>query len=57
LEPVPCVDDVDGEGPAGWDLQDSAAGVGDESRGGAQKPVAQRFRFGPGEVAVEGEMA
>src|SRR6266508_3066327 len=34
--------------PAGWDLQDLAAGVGDEAGWGAQEPVAQRFGFGFG---------
>src|SRR6266540_1259740 len=43
--------------PAGWDLQDLAAGVGDEAGWGAQEPVAQRFGFGFGEFGVEGEVA
>ena len=56
LESVPGVDDVVGEGPAGWDLQDFLAGVGDVAGGGAQEPVAQGFGFGSGQLPIEDEV-
>jgi hypothetical protein len=56
LEPVPGGDDVGGPGPAGWDLQDPSAGVGDQAGRGAEQPEPQGFRFGFGELPVQREV-
>ena len=57
LESVPRGDDVGGPTPAGWDLEDSLAGVGDVAGGGAQQPEPQGLGFGSGELSIEGELA
>jgi len=57
LESVPGGGQVAGPCPAGWDLQDAAAGVGDHAGRGGQNPEAQGLGGGVGQVAVEGEVA
>src|SRR5688500_5871947 len=57
VESAPRGDDVGGPTPAGWDLEDSLAGVGDVAGGGAQQPEPQGLGFGSGEVSIEGELA
>jgi hypothetical protein len=56
LEPVPGGDDVWSPSPAGWDLQDPAAGVGDVAGWGTEQPEPEGLGFGFGQVAVQGEM-
>ena len=56
MEPVPRVNDVGGEVPAGWNLQNFAAGVNEVAGGGAYQRVTQGFRFSEGKVALEGEV-
>ena len=52
LEPVPGGGEIVGPGPAGWDFQDFASGVGDEAGWGGQEPEPQGLGPGLGEVAV-----
>lgn len=56
LEAVPGGDQVGRPGPAGRDLQDSSAGVGDQPGRGGQDPEAQRLGRGRG-LAVESDVA
>ena len=52
LQVVPGGGQVAGPFPAGWDLQDSSSGVGDQAGRGGQEPKAQRLGGGFGQVAV-----
>jgi hypothetical protein len=56
LEAFPAAGEVGRPLPAGWDEQDAPSGVDTVSAGGAEESVAQRFRFGFGQGAVEGEV-
>ena len=57
LEPVPGGGQVVGPGPAWWDFQDLASGVGDEAGWGGQEPEPQGLGAGLGQVAVQGQVA
>ena len=57
LEAVPGGGQVTGPFPAGWHLQDSTSGVGDQAGWGGQEPEAQRLGGGFGKVAVQCEVA
>jgi hypothetical protein len=54
-DPVERGGDLFGPGPGGGDAQRAAALPADEPGGGVQDAVAQPFRFGQGQLAIEGE--
>ena len=54
-DPLPGPGDRLGPGPVRGDLPAPAASAADQAGGGVQDAVAQRLRFGPGEIAVQGE--
>src|SRR5690349_17468389 len=52
---LPGPGDRFGPGPVRGDFPAAAAPAADQAGGRVQYAVAQRFRLGPGQVAVEGE--
>jgi hypothetical protein len=56
-DPVPGGDDRGCPGPGGGDFEVAPAAAAGQAAGGVQDAVAQRFRLGAGEVAVEGKVA
>jgi hypothetical protein len=54
-DPVPGGHDHRCPGPGGGDFEAEPAATARQAGGGVQDAVAQRFRLGAGEVAVQGE--
>jgi hypothetical protein len=57
LKAVPGGGQGSGPFPAGWDLQDSSSGVGDQAGGSGEDSEAQRLGGCFGQVAVQSEVA